>query len=362
MKRNPLAILALALCSLMPANAAENTVKYTDATRLTIVNKARPDSPDFQRLDVARYPDLTPIVARYYRQPTGLAIVFRTDSRNLYARWTTTGQTPKVNSPLVSQRGLDLYIRQNGEWVYAGSGNPKIRGSEHEAPLVEHMDGTMHECLLYLPLFDEISRLEIGVDENARLEAAPNPFRHKVVVIGSSITHGTAASRPGMAYPARLNRTLGFEFPNLGASGQCKLDAFYAHIAAETEADAFLFDVFSNPSAQQIEERLEPFVERIRQAHPDTPLIFLQTEVRESGNFDLEKRAYEEAKRQAAAERLERLMKKDKHIHFIDPGMPLGNDHEATVDGVHPTDLGFDRMLNEIQPKISRILKKYGIQ
>ena len=187
MKRNPLAILALALCSLMPANAAENTVKYTDATRLTIVNKARPDSPDFQRLDVARYPDLTPIVARYYRQPTGLAIVFRTDSRNLYARWTTTGQTPKVNSPLVSQRGLDLYIRQNGEWVYAGSGNPKIRGSEHEAPLVEHMDGTMHECLLYLPLFDEISRLEIGVDENARLEAAPNPFRHKVVVIGSSI-------------------------------------------------------------------------------------------------------------------------------------------------------------------------------
>ena len=111
-------------------------------------------------------------------------------------------------------------------------GNPKIRGSEHEAPLVKHMDGTMHECLLYLPLFDEISRLEIGVDENARLEAAPNPFRHKVVVIGSSITHGTAASRPGMAYPARLNRTLGFEFPNLGASGQCKLDAFYAHIAS----------------------------------------------------------------------------------------------------------------------------------
>lgn len=83
----------------------------------------------------------------------------------------------------------------------------------------------------------------------ARLEAAPDPFRHRIVVIGSSITHGSSASRPGMTYTARLGRTLGFGFINLGASGQCKLDTFFARIAAETRADAFLFDVFSNPSA-----------------------------------------------------------------------------------------------------------------
>lgn len=60
-----------------------------------------------------------------------------------------------------------------------------------------------------------------------------------------------------MAYAARLGRALGFGFVNLGASGQCKLDTFFARIAAETRADAFVFDVFSNPSPQQIEERLE---------------------------------------------------------------------------------------------------------
>ena len=250
MKKRIYAILGL----LIPAMAvAENTpVKYADAANLTIVNKAQPGGSAFQRIEVARYPELTPTVTRYYRYSTGLAVAFRTDSRNIRARWTTVNQFPGANSTLIAQRGLDLYIRRDGKWVFAGVGVPSKSGTQHEAPVVEHMDTTMKECLLYLPLHDEIAALEIGTDEGARLEAAPDPFRHRIVVIGSSITHGTSASRPGMAYVARLGRTLGFGFINLGASGQCKLDTFFARIAAETRADAFLFDAFSNPSAQHI--------------------------------------------------------------------------------------------------------------
>lgn len=352
------------LCLLIPAMAvAENTpVKYADAANLTIVNKAQPGGSAFQRIEVARYPELTPTVTRYYRYSTGLAVAFRTDSRNIRARWTTVNQLPGANSTLIAQRGLDLYIRRDGKWVFAGVGVPSKSGTQHEAPVVEHMDTTMKECLLYLPLHDEIAALEIGTDEGARLEAAPDPFRHRIVVIGSSITHGTSASRPGMAYAARLGRALGFGFVNLGASGQCKLDTFFARIAAETRADAFVFDVFSNPSPQQIEERLEGFVRCIRESHPATPLIFLQTEVRESGNFDLKKRAFEADKREAARKGMEKLLERDENIYFIDPGMDLGDDHEATVDGVHPTDLGFERMLDALTPRIARILRKYGIE
>lgn len=349
---------------LMPAMAAaENApVKYTDAANLTIVNKAQPGGPAFQRIDVARYPELPPMVTKYYRYSTGLAVAFRTDSRSIRARWKTVNKLPGANTTLIAQRGLDLYIRRGGKWVFAGVGVPKNSGTEHEAPLVEHMDTTMKECLLYLPLYDEIAGLEIGTDESALLEAGPDPFRHRIVVIGSSITHGTSASRPGMTYAARLGRALGFGFINLGASGQCKLDTFFAHIAAETQADAFVFDVFSNPSPQQIEERLEPFVRRIRESHPATPLIFLQTEVRESGNFDLKKRAFEADKRQAARKGMEKILETDSNIWFIDPGMDLGDDHEATVDGVHPTDLGFERMLDALTPRIAGILRKYGIE
>ena len=336
-------------------------VVYTDASLLGMVNKPQAGGPLYHRMDVARYPELNTTVNRYYQFSTGLAVTFRTDSRNIYARWTTLNKSNRFETPLIAQKGLDLYIKKNGEWIFAGTGTPN-HSAEHDAPLIQNMEEGVKECLLYLPLFDNVEKLEIGVDTSSMLEALPNPFKHKVVVIGSSITHGVGVSRPGMAYPARLERAMEMEFCNLGASGQCKLDMFYARIAAETEADAFVFDTFSNPNAKQIEERLADFVARIRTAHPNTPLIFLQTEVRETGNFNLKRRSFEQDKRTAAERGLEELMKKDKNIYFINPGMPLGDDHEATVDGVHPTDMGHERILEHIQPKIEKILRKHGVK
>ena len=55
-------------------------------------------------------------------------------------------------------------------------------------------------------------------------------------------------------------------------------------------------------------------------------------------------------------------MKTDKHIYFIDSEGFLGDEHIATADGTHPTDLGFTYMLEVISPKIKKILKKYGIR
>lgn len=335
--------------------------RYVDASTLTVINKARPDrGPVFERLDVGCYPDLPKTVNRYLRYSTGLAVVFRTDSRNIRARWSTVERLPRANNTLICQRGLDLYIRRGSEWVFAGVGSPDNKGLDTDAPVVVKMAEGEKECLLYLPLFDRVTSLEIGVDADASIEPMENPFSRKIVVLGSSITHGSGASRPGMAYPARLERRTGWQFVNLGVSGLCKMEPFYARIIADTEADAFLFDTFSNPSGEQIDERLADFVRTIREAHPDVPLIFLQTEVRESGNFDERKRGHEAKKREAAVRGMKKLLKTDPKIHFIDPGMPIGDDHEATVDGVHPTDLGYTRIIDRIGPQISRIIKKGG--
>lgn len=341
--------------------AAKDSMVYYDASQLTLVNRIQSDAPLYQRLDETKYSGLTPTVKRYFTYSTGIAIAFRTDSRNIYARWKTQAEKPGVNMTLIAQTGLDLYIRHNGMWVFAGVGTPG-HTLTHQSPIVEHMDSSSKECLLYLPLFDKVENLEIGIDKGASLEASSIPFRHKIVVVGSSITHGASAARSGMAYPARLNRSLGFEFPNLGISGRCKLDSFLAHIVADTDADAFVFDVFSNPSPAQIEERLEKFVAVIREKHPDTPLIFLQTEVRESGMFNKKTALYEAEKRKAAEAGMKSLKRLGyKNIYFINPAMELGDDHQATVDGVHPTDLGFDRILDKLEPQLVKILHKCKI-
>ena len=73
-------------------------------------------------------------------------------------------------------------------------------------------------------------------------------------------------------------------------------------------------------------------------------------------------RYYEDDKRAASEAGMQRLLKQDKNIYFLNPGMPLGDDHDATVDGVHPSDLGHGRILEVIRPQIVKILKKHDIR
>lgn len=143
-----------------------------------------------------------------------MAITFRTNSKNIALKWNTEEEEPSLNTTFILQKGFDLYIKKDNKWVFAGVATPTV-GTRHQSPIVENMDESVKTCLLYLPIFANINRLELGIDEGSVIEKVENKFRHKIVVIGSSITHGAAASRPGMAYPAQLNRHLGFEFPNL---------------------------------------------------------------------------------------------------------------------------------------------------
>ena len=362
--KNFLFSLGALLCVLCigPASAAEKPEpNYVDAATLTLVNKPHATKQPFHRVEVADYPDLSKTVRLYYTYSTGVAVVFRTDSRTISARWTTTDRKPSTHMTGLSQKGMDLYIKRDGEWVFAGIARPGL-GADHKATLVEHMDGTEKECLLYLPLFDEVKTLEIGVDAGARIEAAPNPFRHRIVVLGSSITHGASAGRPGMTWTARLARRMGLDFLNLGYSGQCKLQPEFARMLAEMDADAFVFDAFSNPSAGEIEERLDAFVATVRKAHPSTPLIFIQTEVRETVNFNLRARKFESDKRAAAEAGVRRLMKDDRNIYFIDSRGMIGTDHLGTVDGSHPSDQGFMYMTRHLEPQLRKIFRKYGIR
>ena len=230
------------------------------------------------------------------------------------------------------------------------------------------------ECLLYLPLYDELKSLEIGVSSDAHIRKGENPFKEKIVVYGSSILQGASASRPGMAYPARLSRSSGYNFINLGLSGNGKMEKEVAEMLADTElirrpelnykmladidADAFILDCIPNPSPKEITDRTVDFVMTLRQKHPDTPIIVIQTLIRETGNFNQKARENVKRQNEAIAEQVEVLRKKNvKNLYFIKEDQFLGTDHEGTVDGTHPNDLGFDRMLKKYKPAISKILK-----
>ena len=355
--------VVMALLVVLSATA-QKKLTYVDASTLTTINKIHTGSKPFERLDVERYPSLTKGAKKAFRQSTGLALVFSTDSRNIYVRWSVEPRKLVANSTDINMRGMDIYIRHEGKWTFAGVACPKSDPAvlEFEAPLVRRMGEGVKECMVYLPSYAQINSLEIGIDEGATIKAMPSPFKHKIVFVGSSLTHGEGNPRPGLIYVAQLGRRLNIETPNLGHSGQCKLQQHFVDIVCDNEADAFVFDAFSNSTAEIINERLYDFVKQIRAKHKDTPLIFLQTEVRRSALFDLGAKKRNDDQ-MAAAEKMMKVVCKDfKNVYFINPAFDLGNDNEGTVDGSHPTDLGLDRALKVIEPKLRKILSRHGIK
>ena len=344
--------------------SAQKNLTYVDASTLTIINKIHNGGGTFDRLDVERYNSLTKSAKSAFRQSTGLALVFSTDSRNIYARWSVDPRKFVANCNDIHMRGMDIYIRHKGKWTFAGVAAPKADPAvlEFEAPFVRRMGEGVKECMVYLPAYAHINSLEIGVDNGATIKAIPSPFKHKIVFVGSSLTHGEANPRPGLLYVAQLGRRLNAETPNFGHSGQCKLQQHFIDIVCDNEADAFVFDAFSNSTADIINERLYDFVKQIRAKHKDTPLIFLQTEVRRSALFDLGAKKRNDDQ-MAAAEKMMKVVRKDfKNVYFINPAFDLGDDNEGTVDGSHPTDLGLDRALKVIEPKLRKILSRHGIK
>lgn len=352
--------LASLLLLLLAATSAPAQLKFTDAAELTLVNKLCPTGNPYHRVDTDKY-NLTKSEAGLLRTPAGMALVFKTNSTRIAVRTDYLNYSTTRNSTtVVSQTGYDLYIRQDGQWLYAASNAPKDKDTVLQ--LIQNMDDSEKECLLYLPLFSELGRIEIGTDEKATIVPAGNPFRHRIVVFGSSFTHGTGTGRPGMAYPLIMQRHTGLQFISLGVSGNSKLQQSFAGIIGDNACDAIVVDAFSNPDARMIRERFLPFIETLRKSHPGVPVIFLQTIYRERCNFDLGVRAGEAEKRAAAREMFGKAKKRFDDIYFIDVPDQTGTDHITSLDGTHPGDLGYWRWANAIQPSLVKILKKYGIR
>src|SRR5690606_15666050 len=119
--------------------------------------------------------------------------------------------------------GLDLYRREGGKWEFAAVGIPQ--DGETTRTLVTNPGDTLHEYLLFLPLYSAVDYLEVGVNAGATFTPLAPPEGEKpIVMYGSSIVQGGCASRTGMAHPAILRRWLDREVVNLGFSGSAKME------------------------------------------------------------------------------------------------------------------------------------------
>jgi len=292
----------------------------------------------------------------------GLATRFITDATTIRARWTLlSARLAMPHMAATGVSGLDLYVKtKTGRWRWLGVGKPN--GKTSTATLVSGIPAGRREYFLYLPLYNGVTSVELGLPKGTTLFAAGprgTTPRKPIVFYGTSITHGCCASRPGMAYPAILGRHLNRPTINLGFSGSGKMEPVMAKLHAELDPAVYFLDCLPNMNSQMVTERVEPFVRTLRTAHPDTPIVLCEDRNYPNGFLISWRRQRNETNHAALQKAFRRLKAAGvKHLYYIPSDNQLGNDGEASVDGSHPTDLGFMRQVGVFEKVLVPLLKQ----
>lgn len=336
-----------------------DSLEYFDASRFRITGKIYPDSlPLFSRIPSFLKSTTRQAIWNLGQNSAGIAVRFRSDSPVISVKWENTFNNSMRHMSPVGIKGLDLYCFTEGKWKFVNSAQPS--GKINKWVIISNMDPIDREYMLYLPLYDGITSLQIGIDPKFHIELPVLPFpnpEHPVVFYGSSIAQGACASRPGMAATNIIERMLNVETINFGFSGNAFIDYEVAGMMAKVDASAYVLDYVPNASPQQILDKTEKFVRIIREAHPEVPIIFVEDPVFPHSAFD-KKMAKEIKDKNEALDRIFSLLEKQglKKIYRVKGESLITNNGESTVDGIHFTDCGFMRYAEILTPLLKKTM------
>ncbi len=289
----------------------------------------------------------------------GGQIHFRSNSQRILLRVRLRQSSGMYHMPATGQSGFDLYLGEPGKQRYFSTSRFDANAGDYEVTLFEGNEALRHFTLNF-PLYNGVEAVEIGVVAGASV-SSPMPFSApgKIIVYGTSITQGGCAARPGMAYSNILSRWLNLEFVNLGFSGNGRGELALAKLISQIDNQSLVILDYQANAGETIRDTLEPFIEELRRTRPQIPLLVI-SKIRYAAEIADEARMKAAVSLAAFQKALvERLRTQgDRYIHFLDGAGLLGESaDECTVDGVHPTDLGFMRMAEGIAPAIQRILE-----
>jgi lysophospholipase L1-like esterase len=343
---------------------------WTDAETLCVEGKGFRDTKGFyHRLPARAEGKVREARWDLSKKTTGITVRFQTNAREIRARW-TLGSEPlwAPHTPLFAYSGLDLYAKtRDGRWHWAGMARD-ITGLHAECSLTDWgvLDGETHEYRLYLPLYNSVEKLEIGIPPGSSIRSTLTRPEKPVVYYGTSIVHGAGVSRPGMSHVALLGRRLDYPVWNLGFSGNAIMEPEVAELIAELDPAAYILDSLPNMGAAAVTERAEAFVSTLRAAHPDTPIILVEDRTYPAG-WLAPKLAEENVTRRAAFKQVyakllaaEAASGRPCRLFYLEGDGLLGVDNDGTNDGSHCNDLGSARMVDALEPVLRRVLGLHG--
>jgi lysophospholipase L1-like esterase len=211
--------------------------------------------------------------------------------------------------------------------------------------------------MIYLPLYNGVESLEIGVSSEAAFKPLPPRAKKPIVYYGTSIAHGACASRPGMSFSAILGRWLDRPVLNLAFSGNGRMDPEVGDLLVELDPAVYVIDCLPNMEAKSIAERTQPLIRKLRTARPDVPIVMVEDRTYSNTPFLPARRQRHTTSRAAFKKAYEALLADGINgLHYVEGEYLLGHDREATTDSSHPSDLGMMRMAESLRPVLEPLV------
>lgn len=277
--------------------------------------------------------------------PAGEVIRFRTNSDRILIHYGVKEGFAMPHLSATGRSGVDLYAKNcDGDWLWCGakySFGDTVKYDYLNIDSSDRYHKLGREYRLYLPLYNTIKWLELGVAEGTIFEALPVRLEKPVVVYGTSIAQGGCASRPGMAWSCILERMLDRPVINLGFSGNGRLEKEILDLMAEIDAKIYVLDCLPNLGPRsELKDLIVTSVKKLKEKRPAVPVLLV-----DHAGYGDEKTAIENAKRvsglnEANHQAFAQLMQEGLSGVYLLTREELGLGINSFVDGVHPTDLG----------------------
>ncbi len=312
----------------------------------------------FDRLPAKAEGKVTPAVWGLSRDSAGMMVRFKTDATTIYARYTLSKTNLAMpHMPATGVSGLDLYARNDkGQWRWVQVTRPS--SPKVEAIVISGLAPGLREYAAYLPLYNGVESLEIGVPAGAKFEGLAPRAEKPIVFYGTSITHGACASRPGMVHTAILGRRFDRPVLNVGFSGNGRMDTAVGDLLAEIDAAVYVIDCLPNMGPADVAAKCLPLVKQLRAAHPNTPIVLVEDRRFSNSWITPAKEKFHDENHAALRAAYEQL-KKDgvKNLSYIPGDHLYGDDSEGATDASHASDLGFMRQADIFEPVIRSVLR-----
>ncbi len=355
-----LALASLPLTSLaQPAAAETSSLIWHNVSEWELEGQAWPPAElaaRFDRLPAKAKKIVRDPVWNLSRDSAGLSFQFTTDATEIRIRYKVGDPNLAMpHMPATGVSGVDLYaLDSDGKWKWVDVTRPKAAKTEYR---IAGIDPGKRTYLAYLPLYNTTEAMEVGVPKGAELTPLVSRKSKPVVFYGTSITHGACASRPGVTHPAILGRRLGLPVVNLGFSGNGRMELEMAALLSEINASLYIIDCLPNMTGPLVAERAEPFVRKLREIRPETPILLVEDRTFTNSWIFKNRRTRHAENRASLIRAYDNLVSSGvKNLFYLAGKSLLGNDTEGATDGSHPNDLGFMRQSEAFEPVIREAL------